>query len=116
MHELDNRKDQVMTVCTTALANLAMHARDQYFPADYRQATWQRLAPCFRLPGRVVWGPDVVHVELRPFNDRQMARDLASLCERVRLAQPRLPSGERLVLTVAGVAHLTLDVQQETVG
>jgi len=115
MHELDNRKDQVMTICKTALANLAMHVRDQYFPAEYRHATWQRLAPFFRLPGHVVWGPDVVHVDLRPFNDRQMTRDLVSFCERVCLAQPRLPSGQRLVFTVAGTACPILDVQREAV-
>lgn len=35
MYELDNAKDQVMTVCKVALANLAMWVRDQYFPAAY---------------------------------------------------------------------------------
>jgi len=94
---------------------MAMHVRDQYFPAEYRHATWQRLAPFFRLPGHVVWGPDVVHVDLRPFNDRQMTRDLVSFCERVCLAQPRLPSGQRLVFTVAGTACPILDVQREAV-
>ena len=71
MYELDDAKDQVMTVCKTALANLVMWTRDRYFPASYAQATWARLAPFFRLPGRVVGGPDTVHVELRPFNDRR---------------------------------------------
>jgi hypothetical protein len=32
MYELDNRKDQIMTVCKVALANLAMWVRDRYFP------------------------------------------------------------------------------------
>jgi hypothetical protein len=45
MYELTNDKDQVMTVCKVALANLGMWTRDHYFPADYRHATWQRLAP-----------------------------------------------------------------------
>ena len=39
MFELDNRKDQVMTVCKVAMANLAMWVRDQYFPPSYAQAT-----------------------------------------------------------------------------
>jgi hypothetical protein len=34
MYELDNRKDQIMTVCKVALASLGMCVRDQYFPAD----------------------------------------------------------------------------------
>ena len=32
MYEVDSRKDQIMTVCKVALANLAMWTRDQYFP------------------------------------------------------------------------------------
>jgi len=34
MYELNNDKDQVMTVCKVALANLGMWVRDQYFPAS----------------------------------------------------------------------------------
>ncbi len=34
MYELENHKDQVMTVCKVALANLGMWVRDRYFPAD----------------------------------------------------------------------------------
>jgi hypothetical protein len=37
-----------------------------------------------------------VHVELRPFNDRTLNRDLAMLCERVNQASPRLPDGRLL--------------------
>jgi hypothetical protein len=51
MYELDHRKDQVMTVCKVALANLAMWTRDQYFPPSYAHATWRRLLPFFQLPG-----------------------------------------------------------------
>lgn len=43
MYELDHRKDQVMTVCKVAMANLAMWVRDRYFPPSYAQATWKRL-------------------------------------------------------------------------
>jgi hypothetical protein len=32
MYELNNDKDQVMTVCKVALANLAMWTRDRFFP------------------------------------------------------------------------------------
>ena len=31
MYELDNRKDQIMTVCKVALANVGMWVRDNYF-------------------------------------------------------------------------------------
>src|SRR5260221_6031663 len=50
MYELDQRKDQIMTVCKVALANLIMWVRDRYFPTTYVHATWQRLAAFFRVP------------------------------------------------------------------
>ena len=106
MHELDDAKDQTMTALKVALANLAMWVRDRYSPADYAHATWARLAPFFRLPGRVVPGPDRLAVELRPFNDRGLNRDLAGLCARVSTTPPRLPDGRRLALVVRGSATL----------
>jgi len=98
MHELDNRKDQIMTVCKLALANLAMWVRDHFFPSTYTHATWQRLQPFFHLPGRVQWGREVVQVEVRPFNNRQLTRDLLAVCQRVNELQPKLPDGRLLIL------------------
>jgi hypothetical protein len=83
MYELNNDKDQVMTVCKLALANLVMWTRDQYFPSAYAHATWYRLAPFFDLPGQVTWERTTVHVALRPLNDQPLAHDLTNLCERV---------------------------------
>jgi len=96
MYELDHRKDQVMTVCKVALTNLAMWARQQYFPASYTHATWQRLAPFFQLAGTITTDVATVQVELRPFNDRALNRDLAWLCARVNEARPCLPDGRLL--------------------
>lgn len=87
-----------MTTCKVALANLAMWVRDRFFPANYAHATWQRLQPFFRLPGRVLWDQEVVQVELRSFNNRQLTRDLIVLCQRVNEMQPRLPDGRILIL------------------
>lgn len=98
MHELDNRKDHIMTVCKLALANLAMWVRDRFFPSTYVHATWQRLLPFFRLAGHVLAGREVVSVELRPFNNRQLNRDLLAVCQRVNEVQPRLPDGRLLIL------------------
>lgn len=106
MYEVDHAKDQVMTACKLALANLLMWARDCYFPATYKSATWHRLAPFFQLPGRIEWGRDSVQIDLRPFNDRQLTRDLVGLCQRVAAAQPRLPDGRLLVLRIAEVCQL----------
>jgi hypothetical protein len=102
MYELDHAKDHVMSVLKLALANVVMWTRDRYFPATYAHATWKRLAPFFHLPGRIAWGRDTVRVELRPFNDRRLTRDLVELCQRVEAAQPRLPDGRLLVLCIAG--------------
>ncbi len=115
MHELDNGKDQVMTTLKIALTNLAMWTRNQWFPATYAHATWRRLEPFFRLPGRVAYGADTVDIELRPFNDRQLNRDLATVCAKVLEGRPHLPDGLRLVFTVAGAARPVLDVPQRSV-
>jgi hypothetical protein len=100
MYELDHRKDQVMTVCKVAVANLVMWVRDRYFPASYAQATWKRLLPFFQLPGTITHHAQMVQVELHPFNDRALHRDLAILCERVNQVSPRLPDGRLLTFTL----------------
>jgi len=105
-----------MTVCKVAMANLAIWVRDQYFPASYAHATWQRLVPFFRLPGRIVRQAGRVHVELRPFNDRQLNRDLAVLCARINEASPRLPDGCHLSFTIStSPICQTLPVQEHLV-
>ena len=97
MYELDNRKDQMMTICKLALTNLTMWTRDQCFPASYAHATWARLAPFFQLPGIVTSHRHVVSVQLRPFHDRQYNRDLSLLCQRVNEKQLHLPDGRLLL-------------------
>jgi hypothetical protein len=92
MFELDNRKDQVMTICKVALVNLVMWTRDQYFPLTYAHSTWKRLAPFFHLPGQVTQGPRAISVELRPFNDRHLNQ-----------ASPQLPDGRQLLFSVSPV-------------
>ncbi len=112
MYELDNRKDQIMTVCKVALANLGLWVRDHYFPAEYAHASWHRLQVFFQLLGRVHWGSECVEVELKPFNDRALNKDLGILCTKVAQAQPRLPDGRRLLFRVQGVSIPSLDAQE----
>jgi hypothetical protein len=100
MYAMDHAKDQVMTTLKLALANLVLWTRDRYFPASYAQATWHRLEPFFRLPGRIRWGSDRVQVELGTFNDCQLTRDLVALCARVEQTPPHLPDGRRLVFSL----------------
>jgi hypothetical protein len=115
MYELDNHKDQVMTIFKVALANLGMWARDHYFPEQYAHATWHRLQPFFQLPGRIFWGQDRVEVELKPFNDRALNRDLETLCAKVAQEQPRLPDGRRLLFCLQGARILHLDAPEKEV-
>jgi len=117
MHELDNSKDQVMTVFKVALVNLVMWTRDRYFPTSYEHATWKRLAPFFHLPGVVKQTQNTVEVLLRPFNDRRYNQDLEALCQRVNAVAPRLPDGRRLHVSVQvnEVARPILDVQTRRV-
>jgi hypothetical protein len=114
MYELDNNKDQVMTVFKVALVNLVMWTRDRYFPASYAHATWKRLAPFFHLPGVVMQGQDTVTVALRPFNDKRYNQDLEALCERINAAAPRLPDGRCLHFStqVTKVMRPILDMQK----
>jgi hypothetical protein len=112
MYELDNRKDQVMTVFKLALANLVMWTRDQCFPASYAQATWARLAPFFQLPGTITSSGQMVSVQLRPFHDRQYNRDLSLLCQRVNEKQLQLPDGRLLLFSLQDMARPILHQQQ----
>jgi hypothetical protein len=115
MYELDNRKDQIMTVCKVALANLGMWVRDRYFPPEYAHAGWQHLQIFFQLPGRISWGQDRVEVELKRFNDRALNRDLERLCAKVAQTQPHLPDGRRLLFKVQGASLPSLDAQEQAV-
>jgi len=102
MFELDNRKDQVMTICKVALA---IWIRDQYFPTSYTHATWRRLLPLFQLPRAIMRDATTIQVELTPFNDHALNRDLTLLCECVNQASPHLPDGRVLsLLSVPRVA------------
>ena len=112
MYELDNAKDQVMTAFKLALAILVLWTRDRYFPATYAHATWHRLEPFFRLPGRIVWGAAFVAVELRCFNDQHLHRDLAAVCDQVNAAQPHLPDGRPLRFRLSNTARCTSEAQQ----
>ena len=54
-----------MSILKLALSNITMWVRDNYFPPEYQHATWARLAPFFKLPGRVSMASGSVSVELR---------------------------------------------------
>ncbi len=86
-----------------------------YFPAEYAHASWHRLQIFFQLPGRVHWGTDCVTVELKPFNDRALNRDLQAVCTKVAQAQPHLPDGRRLLFRVQGTSLPSLDAQEQAV-
>jgi hypothetical protein len=47
----------------------------------------------FRPTGRIVRQAETVQVELHPFNDQQLNRDLVVICARVNAASPRQQMG-----------------------
>lgn len=98
MVELDNRKDQIMSVLKVALANLGMWVRDHYFPASYANSTWATLLPFFKLGGWVSSTKESVEVVLESFNDRNLNRDLGVICEKLAATPLRLPGGQYLKL------------------
>jgi hypothetical protein len=112
MYELDNRKDQIMTICKVSLANLGMWVRDHYFPTSYAHTSWDRLQVFFQLPGRIIWRTESVEVELKCFNDCALNRDLEALCAKVAKVQPNLPDGHRLVFRMQGSGTLHLATQE----
>ncbi len=115
MYELDDRKDQVMTALKLGFANLAMWVRDNYFPPEYARATWQRLAPFFRLPGRVSSGEHLVLIELRSFNDRRLNRDLATVAIRLDDTRAQISDGRRVRLSAAGMPNPILHTRELSV-
>lgn len=85
--------------------------QDQYFPTSYAHA-WRRLLPFFQRPGIITRDAATIQVELTPFNDRALNRDLALVCERVNQASPHLPDGRVLSFTLRS-ARCILPAQKE---
>ena len=100
MQELDNTKDQIMTLLKVGLANLGMWVRDHYFGESYQSCGWERLVPFFQLSGWVTATETEVKLDFSPFNHRGMGRDLQDLCRKVNADGAQLPDGRRLVLSV----------------
>ena len=100
MQELDNTKDQIMTLLKVGLANLGMWVRDHYFGESYQSCGWERLLPFFQLSGWVTAMETEVRLDFSPFNHRAMGRDLQELCRKVNTSGVHLPDGRRLVFTV----------------
>ena len=66
MRELDNTKDQIMTLLKVGLANLGMWVRDHHFGESYQSCGWERLVPFFQLSGWVTTTETEVRLELLP--------------------------------------------------
>ena len=100
MYELDQGKDQIMTLFKVGLANVGMWVRDHYFGESYQHCGWQRLLPFFKLGGWVTTTASEVQLELCAFNNRALLRDLEEVCRNVNSSGAILPDGRRLVVTV----------------
>lgn len=100
MYELDQGKDQLMTLFKVGLANLGMWVRDQYFGESYQHCGWQRLWPFFKLGGWITTTASEVQIEFCAFNNRTLVRDLEEVCRKVNTSGATLPDGRRLVVAI----------------
>jgi hypothetical protein len=75
MYELEQAKDQLMTLFKVGLANVGMWVRDQYVGESYQHCGWQRLLPFFKLGGWVTTTASEVQLEFCAFNNRALVRD-----------------------------------------
>lgn len=112
MYELNDQKDQIMSCLKLSLVNLVMWLREHYFPASYRNVTWERLVPFFRLGGWIRWEVSRIEVELRGFNDRELSRDLSWVCEKMNAAQLKLADGRTLVFTIKEAKEASASVSR----
>jgi len=109
MYELDQGKDQIMTLFKVGLANVGMWVRDHYFGESYQHCGWQRLLPFFKLGGWLTTTASEVHLELCAFNNRALLRDLEEVCRKVNADAVLLPDGRRLVVAVGKRLRTCLD-------
>ena len=63
----------------------------------------------------MTFGTEYVKVELRPYHDRALNRDLAEVYKRVTEAAPLVPDGRRLLLCLQGDGHLLIDASERKV-
>jgi hypothetical protein len=66
------------------------------------------FAPVFQLSGTITHDATTIRVELCPFNDRVLNRDLALLCTQVNQTSPRLPDGRLLSFTIRSTRCILL--------
>ena len=109
MYELDQGKDQIMTLFKVGLANVGMWVRDQYFGESYQHCGWQRLVPFFKLGGWVTTTASEVQLEFCAFNNRALVRDLEEECRKVNDGAVILPDRRRLVVAVGKRLRTCLD-------
>src|SRR5436190_2635744 len=109
MYELDQGKDQIMTLFKVGLANVGMWVRDHYFGESYQHCGWQRLLRFFKLGGWVTTTANEVQLEFRAFNMRALVRDLEEVCRKVNDGAVLLPDGRRLVVAVGKRLRTCLD-------
>ncbi len=109
MYELDQSKDQIMTLFKVGLANLGMWVRDQYFGESYQHCGGPRLLPFFKLGGWLTTTASEVQLEFSAFNNRTLVRDLEEVCRKVNDGAVLLPDGRRLVVAVGKRLRTCLD-------
>lgn len=96
MHELDDRKDQLMSALRIFLVNILQWLRGAVFPDAYEHATYKTLAPFLQMGGFVVERPDCIEVYLDGFWQSAKQRELEEIVARCNARQFTAPDGRRL--------------------
>lgn len=96
MYELDNRKDQFLSVLRVFMVNVLQWLRDTVFPESYLHATYKTLVPFLQMGGFVLEGTDCLDVRFDGFWDSAKQQDLKEVVSRCNAEQFTAPDGRVL--------------------
>jgi hypothetical protein len=96
MYELDDRKDQLLSVLRLCLVSVLQWLRDAVFPDAYAHATYETVKAFIQMGGFVIEHPRFVEVYLDGFWQSAKQRALEELVARCNARQFTAPDGRLL--------------------
>jgi prepilin-type processing-associated H-X9-DG protein len=96
MYELDDRKDQLLSVLRLCLLSVLQWLRNAVFPDSYARATYETVKPFIQMGGFVIEHAHSIEVRLDGFWQSAKQRDLEKLVSRCNARQFTAPDGRPL--------------------
>jgi hypothetical protein len=96
MYELDDRKDQLLSVLRLCLLSVLQWLRAAVFPDAYAHATYETVKAFLQIGGFVIEHPHSIEVRLDGFWQSAKQRDLEKLVSRCNARQFTAPDGRPL--------------------